>query len=180
MNRFQDMVVKNHEEKIPISNELVQEHILNMLHFYFRLSNCHARDAECQKSELEALQSNTLARAKEAEMENMAETEGKPEMEDKEDNTRWCWLYDRNTDLDFPQRSVEQKLHTPGTLFIPRLSIKLHLKVWNNFYLYTNASPDEVKQVKEIYGQDKLKNVKKEVQQREQQLFINYDKCVVL
>jgi hypothetical protein len=51
-----------------------------MLHFYFRLSNCHARDAECQKSELEALQSNTLARAKEAEMEKMAETEGKPEM----------------------------------------------------------------------------------------------------
>jgi hypothetical protein len=75
---------------------------------------------------------------------------------------------------------VEQKRCTPGTLFIPRLSIKLQLKVWNNFYLYTNASPDEVKQVKEIYGQNKLKNVKKEVQQREQQLFTNYDKCVVL
>jgi hypothetical protein len=58
MNRFEDMVVKNNEEEIPISNKLVQEHILNMLHFYFRLSNCHALDAECQKSEVEALQSN--------------------------------------------------------------------------------------------------------------------------
>jgi hypothetical protein len=94
-----------------------------MLHFYFRVSNCHACDAECQKSELEALQSNALARAKEAEME------GKPETEDTQDNTRWCWLYDRNTDFDFPKRSVEQKLSTPGTLFIPRLSVKLHLKV---------------------------------------------------
>ncbi len=103
------------------------------------------------KSLLEALQSNASARAKEAEMENMA----------------GCWLYDRNTDLDFPERSVEQKLSTPGTLFIPRLSIKLHLTVWNNFYSYTNASSDKVKQVKEIYGQDESKNVKKEVQQRE-------------
>jgi hypothetical protein len=76
--------------------------------------------------------------------------EGKPEMEDMEDNTRWCWLYDRNTDLDFPRRSVEQKLSTPGTLFIPMLSVKLYLKVWNNVYLYTNTSPDEVKHVKEI------------------------------
>jgi hypothetical protein len=31
----------------------------------------------------------------------------------------------------------------PGTLFIPRLSVKLHLKVWNNFYSYTNASPEK-------------------------------------
>jgi hypothetical protein len=47
MNRFEDMVVENHEEEIPISDELVQEQILNMLHLHFRLSNCHARDAEC-------------------------------------------------------------------------------------------------------------------------------------
>jgi hypothetical protein len=161
MNRFEDMVVENDEEEIPISDELVQEQILNMLHLHFRLSNRHARDSECQKSELEALQSNALARAKEAEME------GKEETEDTQDNTRWCWLYDRNADLDFPERCVEQKLSTPGTLFIPRLSVKLHLKVWNNFYSYTNASPDEVKQVKEIHGQDESKNVKKEVQQRE-------------
>jgi hypothetical protein len=127
MNRFEDTVVKNDEE-IPISDELVQEQLLNMLHLHFRLSNCHARDAECRKSELEALQSNALARAKEAEMENMAKTEGKEETEDTQDNTRWCWLYDRNADLDFPERSVEQKLNTPGTLFIPRLSVKLHLK----------------------------------------------------
>ncbi len=112
------------------------------------------------KSLLEALQSNASARAKEAEMENMAEMEGKQAR-------HRCWLYDRNTDLDFPERSVEQKLSTPGTLFIPRLSIKLHLTVWNNFYSYTNASSDKVKQVKEIYGQDESKNVKKEVQQRE-------------
>jgi hypothetical protein len=39
------------------------------------------------------------------------------------------------------------------------------LKVWNNFYSYTNASPEEVKQVKEIHGKDESKNVKKEVQQ---------------
>jgi hypothetical protein len=161
MNRFEDMVVKNDEEEIPISDELVQEHIVNMLNLYFRLSNSHACDAECQKSELEALQSNALARAKEAEMENMAEMEGKPETEDTQDNTRWCWLYDRNTDLDFPERSVEQKLSTPGTSFIPRLPVKLHLKVWNNFYSYPNASPYEVKQVKEIYGQDKFEIVKK-------------------
>jgi hypothetical protein len=63
--------------------------------------------------------------------------------------------------LDFPERSVEQKLSTPGTSFIPRLSVKLHLKVWNNFYSYPNASPYEVKQVKEIYGQDKFEIVKK-------------------
>jgi hypothetical protein len=102
---------------------------------HFRLSNCHAHDAECQKSEREALKSKASARAKEAEMQ---------------DNTRWCWLYDRNTDLDFPERSVEQKFSTPGTLFIPRLSVKLHLKVCNNFYSYINASPDQAKQVKEI------------------------------
>jgi hypothetical protein len=63
MNRFEDMVVKNHEEEIAISDELVQQHILSMLQLHFRLSNCHACDAECQKSELEALQSNALARA---------------------------------------------------------------------------------------------------------------------
>jgi hypothetical protein len=32
MKRFEDMVVTNDEEEIPISDELVQEHILNMLH----------------------------------------------------------------------------------------------------------------------------------------------------
>jgi hypothetical protein len=138
-----------------------------MLHFHFKLSNCHAHDAECQKSELETLQSNALARAKDAEMENMAEMEGKEETEDMQDNTRWCWLYDRNADLDFPERSVEQKTSTPGTLFIAGLSIKLHLKVRNNFYPYTNASPEEVKQVKEIHCKDESKNVKKEVQQIE-------------
>ncbi len=142
-----------------------------MLHLHFKLSNRHARDAECnaecRKSELETLQSNASARAKEAEMENMAEMEGKEETEDTQENTRWCWLYDRNADLDFPERSVEQKLSAPCTLFIPRLSIKLHLKVWNNFYSYTIASPDEVKQVKEIHGNDESKNVKKEVQQTE-------------
>jgi hypothetical protein len=47
MNRFEDMVVKNDEEEIPISDELVQEHILNMLHLHFKLSNRHACDAEC-------------------------------------------------------------------------------------------------------------------------------------
>jgi hypothetical protein len=127
MNRFEGMVVENDEEEIPISDELVQEQILNKLHLHFRLSNRHACDAECQKSEFEALQSNASARAKEAKME------GKEETEDTQDNTRWCWLYNRNADLDFPERSVEQKLRTPGTLFIPRLSVKLHLKVWNNF-----------------------------------------------
>jgi hypothetical protein len=100
-------------------------------------------------------------------MENMSEMEGMEEMEDTQDNTRWCWLYDRNADLDFPERSVEQKTSTPGTLFIPRLSVKLHLKVRNNFYPHTNASPEEVKQVKEIHCKDESKNVKKEVQQME-------------
>jgi hypothetical protein len=38
MNRFEDMVVKNDEEEIPISDELVQEQILTMLHLHFRLS----------------------------------------------------------------------------------------------------------------------------------------------
>jgi hypothetical protein len=68
-------------------------------------------------------------------------------MEDTQDNTRWHWLYDRNTDLDFPERSVEEKLGTAGILFIPRLSLELHLKVWNNFYSYPNASPEEVEEV---------------------------------
>jgi hypothetical protein len=71
---------------------------------------------------LKLSKSKASAGAKEAEMEDVAETE------DMQDNTRWCWLYDRNTDLDFPERSVEEKLRTAGTLFIPRLSVKLHLK----------------------------------------------------
>ncbi len=96
-----------------------------------------------------------MASTKDTEMDDKAKTE------DIQDNMRWCWFYDRNSALEFPERSVEQKLSTP------MLSIKHHLKVWNNFYSYTNASPDEVKQVKEIYGQDESKNVKKEVQQRE-------------
>jgi hypothetical protein len=44
------MVVQNDQEEMPISDELVQEHILSMLHLHFRLSNHHACDAECQKS----------------------------------------------------------------------------------------------------------------------------------
>jgi hypothetical protein len=87
MNRFEDMVVKNDEEDIPISAwARVQEQILSMLHLHFRLSSRHAHDAECWKSDFEALQSNALARAKEAEMENMAEMEGKGETEDTQDN----------------------------------------------------------------------------------------------
>jgi hypothetical protein len=66
------------------------------------------------------------------------------------------------------QKEVLSKslVHQPGTLFIPRLSVKLHLKVWNNFYSYTNSSPDEVKQVKDIYGRHESKNMKKAIQQR--------------
>ncbi len=58
------MVVENDEEEIPISHEQVQKHILNMLHFHFRLSNCHACDAEGQKSELEALKKQGISRCK--------------------------------------------------------------------------------------------------------------------
>jgi hypothetical protein len=102
---------------------------MNMLQFHFSLSNCHAEGYELLKSEVEALKSKALASAKDTEMED------KPEMEDTQDNTRWCWLYDRNTDLDCPERSVaENKLGTAGTLFIPRLSLELHLKVWNKDY----------------------------------------------
>jgi hypothetical protein len=105
-----------------------------MLHFHFKLSNHLAHDAEGPKSELEALESKALASTKEAEIEYMAEMEDKPKTEDTQDNTRWC-CSDRNTDLDSPERRVKQKLSTAaGTLFIPRLSIKLHLKAWNNFY----------------------------------------------
>jgi hypothetical protein len=113
-----------------------------MLHFCFRLSNNHAQDAKGQKSEIKAFKSKALAIAKDTEMEDMAE------MEDTQDNARWCWLYDRNTNFDFLERSVAEKFSTAGTLFIPRFSLEHHLKVWNKDYSYTNASPEEVKEVK--------------------------------
>jgi hypothetical protein len=31
------------------------------------------------------------------------------------------------------------------------------LKVWNNFYSYTNASPEEVEEVKNIHAWEELK-----------------------
>jgi hypothetical protein len=95
-----------------------------------------------------------LASAKDTEMDNKAKTE------DIQDNTRWCWFYDRSTGLDFLERNVEEKFGTENTLFLPWMSIKLHLKVWNNFYLYTNASPEEVEEVKKIYTQEEMKKGK--------------------
>jgi hypothetical protein len=118
---------------------------MNMLHFHFRLSNHCDKSYNLFKSDIEALKSKALTSTKGA------------EMEDTQDNTRWCCFYDRNTGLGFLERSVEQKLSTAGTLFIPRLSLKLHLKVWNKDYAYTYASPDEVKEVKEIYAWDESK-----------------------
>jgi hypothetical protein len=81
----------------------------------------------------------------------------KAKMEDIQGNPRWCWFYDRNTGLDFPERSVEEMLGTANTLFLPRMSIKPHLKVWNSFYRYTNASPEEVEEYKKIYTQEEMK-----------------------
>jgi hypothetical protein len=63
--------------------------------------------------------------------------------------------------LDFPERSVEEKLGTANTLFLLWMSIELHLKVWNSFYLYTNASPEEVEEVKKIYTQEQMKKRKR-------------------
>ncbi len=65
----------------------------------------------------------------------------------------WCWFYDRNYGWDFTERSVEEKLAAANTLFIPDMSVKLHLKVWNSLYLYINASPEEVKEVKKLIAQ---------------------------
>jgi hypothetical protein len=65
-----------------------------------------------------------------------------------------------STGLDFLERNVEEKFGTENTLFLPWMSIKLHLKVWNNFYLYTNASPEEVEEVKKIYTQEEMKKGK--------------------
>jgi hypothetical protein len=145
------MVVESNRAVIPISQELVQDHIMNMLHFHFRISNHHAEGYELLKSELETVKRKAWASAKDAEMEDMAE------IEDMQDDTRWCWLYDRNTNLGFPERSVAEKLSTAGTLFIPWLSLELHLKVWSEDYSYTNASPDEVKEVKNIHARDQWK-----------------------
>jgi hypothetical protein len=64
-----------------------------------------------------------LASAKVTEMDDKAKTE------DIQDNTRWCWFYDRNTGLDFLERSVKEKLGTANTLFLPWMSIELHLKM---------------------------------------------------
>jgi hypothetical protein len=40
------MVVESNGAVIPISHELVQENIMNMLQFHFSLSNCHAEGYE--------------------------------------------------------------------------------------------------------------------------------------
>ena len=57
--------------------------------------------------------------------------------------------------ISWKEASVAEKLSTAGTLFIPRLSLEFHLKVWNKDYSYMNASPDEVKEVRNIHAQDK-------------------------
>jgi hypothetical protein len=48
------------------------------------------------------------------------------------------------------ERSVEEKLATAKTLFIPDISIQLHLKVWNSLYLCIKASAEEVEEVNKI------------------------------
>jgi hypothetical protein len=113
MNRFANMSVKSSEEVIPIPQELVQKHIMNMLQYHVKVSNCHAKENKLLKSEVESLRNKAWASAKDTEMDIKAM------MEDIQDNTRWCWFYDRNTCLDFPERSVEEKLASYGKHFIP-------------------------------------------------------------
>jgi hypothetical protein len=125
-----------------------------MLQYHFKVSNCHAEENKLLKSEVKYLRSKALASTKDTEMDDKAKTE------DIQDNTRWCWFYDRNSGLEFPERSVEEKLAMANTLFLLWMSIKLHLKVCNHFYLYTNASPEEVDKVKKIYTQEQMKKGK--------------------
>jgi hypothetical protein len=66
-----------------------------------------------------------------------------------------------NTGLDFLERSVEEVLVLANTLFLPMMSIELHLKAWNSFYSYTNASPEEMEEVKNIYAREEMKKGKK-------------------
>ncbi len=150
------MSVKSSDKVIPIPQEFIQKHIMNMLQYqHFEVSDCHAKENKLLKSEVKSLRSKALASAKDTEIDDKAK------MEDIQDNTRWCWFYDKNTGFDFPERSVKEKLGTANTLFLLWMSIKLHLKVWNSFYLYTNASPEEVEEVKKIYTQEEMKKRKR-------------------
>jgi hypothetical protein len=156
MNRFGNMSVNKSSDKvIPILPEFIQKHIMNMLQYHFEVSNCNAKENNLLKSEVESLRGKALASAKDTEMDDKAK------MEDIQDNTRWCWFYNRNTGLDFLERSVEEKLGTANTLFLWWMSIKLHLKVWNSFCLYTNASPEEMEEVKKIYTQEEIEKRKR-------------------
>ena len=122
MYRFKRMSVKSNEEVIPIPDKFVKEHIMNMMQYQFGVSSSRAEQIKLLKSEVESLKNKLLASAKGTKMEE------KVQKEDAQDNMKWCWFYDRKYGWDFAQRSVEEKLATANTLFIPDMSKQLHLK----------------------------------------------------
>jgi hypothetical protein len=138
------MSVKSNEEVIPIPDKFVEEHITNMMQYQFGKSRSRAEEIKLLKSENKSLKSKLLASVKGTKKEEKAQKE------DAQDNMKWCWFYDRNYCLDFAERSVEEKLDTANTLFLPDKSVQLQLKVWNSLYLYIKASPEEVEEVNNI------------------------------
>ncbi len=136
--------VKSNEEVIPITDELVDELFMNMMQYQLHKSRSCAEENKKLKSENASLKCKLLASAEGTKMEEKVQKQG------MQDEMTWCWFYDRNYGWDFTERSVEEKLATANTLFIPDMSIKLHLKVWNSLYFYAKASPGEVEEVNKI------------------------------
>jgi hypothetical protein len=78
MNRSGNMSVKSSDEVIPIPQEFVQKHIMNMLQYHFKVSNCHAKENKLLKSKVESLRSKALASAKDTEMDDKAKNRRYP------------------------------------------------------------------------------------------------------
>jgi hypothetical protein len=142
MYRFKKMSVKSNEEVIPITDKLVDELFTNMTKYQLRKSRSRAEENKKLKSEIESLKHKLLANAEGTKMEEKVQKEG------TQNEMKWCWFYDRNYGWDFTERSVEEKLATANTLFIPDTSIQLHSKVWNSLYFHIKASPEEVEEAK--------------------------------
>ena len=123
------MSVKSNEEVIPIPEEFVEKHIMNMMQYQLWYSNSHAEEIKLLKSEVKSLKSKVLASAKGTKMEEKAQKE------DAQDNMKWCWFYDRNYGLDFAERSVEEKLATANTLFLPDEECTTSLESMEQFVL---------------------------------------------
>jgi hypothetical protein len=126
-----------------------------MMQYQLCKSRSCAEENKKLKSENESLKHKLLANTEGTKMEEKVQKEG------MQDEMKWCWFYDRNYGWDFTERSVEEKLATADTLFIPDTSVKLQSKVWNSLHFYVKASPEEVEEVNKL-AQDEEETKEKE------------------